>query len=427
MARRSPRDRARLLLIAALVLPAAAPVAVVARQDSDDPRARSAWRQWRGPQRDGVAAAPLPDGWHTDLEPRWRVPVGIGHASPIVAGDRVWQFARSGERESLRALRLDSGETIWEVGHEVPYTMNPAARGHGKGPKSTPALVDGRVFTLGIAGALTAHDADTGEVLWRHDFAGEFRSTSATFGSAMSPIVLDARVIAHLGGAGDGALAAFDVASGERVWVHDSDGPAYASPVLVRIDGVAQLVTQTEAHVLAVDPDDGRELWKIPFTTPYEQNSVTPLAVGERLLLSGLDQGLFAVRPRLRDGVWQVQELWRNRDVSLYMSSPVLAAGRVFGMSHRRAGQFFALDPDTGELLWTSTGREGDNASLVVAGDQILFLTDGAELVVVPVAGDEYRPAARREVADTPTWAHPVPTASGLLIKELEHLSLLAF
>ncbi|MFW6198236.1 MAG: PQQ-binding-like beta-propeller repeat protein [Acidobacteriota bacterium] len=350
--------------------------------------------------------------------------MGIGHSSPVVRGDRAWQFARRGDREVLQALELETGRILWSAGHDVPYTMHPAARGHGKGPKSTPVLAAGRLVTLGIAGALTAWDADGGEVLWRHDFADRYESTSPVYGASMSPIVLGDRVVAHVGGHRDGSLAAFDLESGRRQWSLDGDGPGYASPVPFRVDGVDQLVTQTDAHVIGVDPEDGDLLWSLPMRTDYDQNVVTPLAVGSRLILSGLNHGVFAVRPERDDEGWSARELWRNEEVSLYMSSPVHAAGRVFGMSHLRAGQFFALDPEDGSVLWRSRGREGDNAAVVAVDGRVLFLTDDARLIVAEAAADEYEPLTEHEVADSATWAHPVPTTRGLLVKDLEGLTL---
>lgn len=350
--------------------------------------------------------------------------MGLGHASPIVAGDRVWQFSRIDGREGLTALRLSDGEQLWRVDHDVPFTMNRGASPHGKGPKSTPALADGRIFTLGIAGTLAAHDAETGNLLWRHDFRDEFTATHPKFGTGMSPIVVGDKVVAHVGTEDDGALFAFDVATGKRVWAMEEDGPAFASPMLVRIDGVRQLVTQTRSRILSVDPDDGSILWGTPFTTRFDQNIVTPLAVGERLIFSGLDHGVFALEPRLGADGWEVREVWRNRDASMYMSSPVLADGKLFGMSHRRAGQFFALDPEDGSLLWTSRGRDADHAGLLVVGHHVLFLTAAAELIVVPANSNAYAPVARVDLAPSPTWAYPVPTAAGLLIKDKEHLAL---
>ena len=108
----------------------------------------------------------------------------------------------------------------------------------------------------------------------------------------------------------------------------------------------------------------------------------------------------------------------------MYMSSPVLVGDRLFGFSNMRRGQFFCLDPETGEAIWSSEGRQGDNAALVVADGRVLALTSEAELFVIDPAGSEFHPVARYTVAESATYAHPVPTAAGLLIKDNSTLAL---
>ncbi len=130
----------------------------------------------------------------------WKVPAGIGHSSPIVAGDRAYLFSRVGEQEVLTAFDVASGKQVWRQGYDAPYQMNPAATSHGKGPKSTPVLDRGRIFTLGISGILSACDQSTGKVAWRHDFAKEFSPSMPDFGASMSPIVDGEQLIAHVGG-----------------------------------------------------------------------------------------------------------------------------------------------------------------------------------------------------------------------------------
>ena len=221
-------------------------------------------------------------------------------------------------------------------------------------------------------------------------------------------------VFIHVGGLHDGAIAAFNVDTGEPAWTTRGDGPGHASPILLEVHGQRQLVIQTDTHIEGVTADDGQILWQIPFTTDYDQSIITPLVDGEQLILSGLDRGVFAVEI-VRDGdSWTSVELWRNDDLPMYMSSPVLIGSRLFGFTHKR----------TGETLWTSPGREGDNAALVGIGDRLLTLTDGGELLVLAADAAEFEPLARYEVAQSGTYAHPVPTRQGVLIKDISSLSL---
>ncbi len=383
------------------------------------------WTQWRGPQRDGKAAAEfLPSVLPSGLERLWQVEVGRGYSSPVVAGDRVYLLTREADEEVVRALDLSTGATIWRQSYAAPYEVNVSATAHGDGPKSTPALSGGKLYTFGIDGILSCYDAETGDLTWRHQFASEYPTTSPIYGASASPLVDGDRVFIHVGGYHDGAIAAFDADTGEPIWATRGDGPGHTSPILLQLHGQRQLVTQTDAHIVGVAADSGRVLWQIPFTTDYDQSVVTPVADGDHLIFSGLDRGVFAVEI-LRDGdSWTFAELWRNDDLPMYMSSPVLLGSRLFGFSHKQSGQFFAIDAATGETLWTSRGREGDNAALVGLANRLVALTDGGELIVLPADGGEFQPLARYEVAQSSTYAHPVPTRQGVLIKDTSSLSL---
>lgn len=405
-------------LIFTACLVACGPARAAGGQPSD-----GGWPQWRGPERTGATAvAPEPTA-AAGYAPSWSVEVGTGHASPLVVGERVYVFSRIDDRETLSAIALDSGELLWRVDYEAPYRMNMAAYGHGKGPKSTPVLADGRLFTLGIGGILSAWDAASGRRLWQHTFDGRFRATAPTYGAAMSPLVDGERLIAHVGGNGDGALTAFDVATGRELWRWSGDGPGYASPVIGKIDGVRQLVTFSQRQLVGLDPATGTLLWSLPFVTDYEQNAVTPLLHDRFVIVSGLDRGTSAVRPTLRGERWSAETIWHTDAVSLYMSSPVPAAGRVCGMSHLRKGELFCLDPETGVVAWKSDGRVGDNAALIAAGRWVWALADGADLTVFDAAADAFDPVARWQVADSETWAHPVLLADGWLVKDKTRLT----
>lgn len=403
-----------------------------------------AWNQWRGPARNGVGdASTLPVKLPSELTRVWQIPVGLGHASPVVVDDVVFIHSREGEQEIVSALGLADGIEMWRRGYDTPYTMHPAARSHGPGPKSTPIYADGRLFTFGITETLSAFNAATGELLWQREFSDIYPETAPIYGTSMSPVVVDDKLVVHIGWEQDGAVAAFDIATGETRWSNNEFTPGYASPIVVQIAGIDVIVTQSDKHIIALDADGGATLWSMPFTTASRQNSVTPLAFGEKLIFSGLDEDLFAVSlgppnsGQLVDsqvetslqgtGDWKSNEIWRNKRLPLYMNSPVVVGNRLFGMTHKRAGQFICVDIETGEPIWTSRGREGENASIVALGDRVAFLTDDARLVIIDVITDVYEPLAEYEVADTPTWAHPVFTSMGMLIKDLDSLTLWRF
>src|SRR5687768_6663636 len=212
------------------------------------------WPQWRGLNRDGyVADAYVPQTWPKALKEEWKVPVGIGHASPVEADGRIYVFARQDEAEVLRCLDAVTGKELWKTAQPISYEMNPAARGHGKGPKSTPLVSGGNVYTLGITGVLSSHDARTGKLKWRHEFSRTYPSTSPLFGTAMSPLIDKGVLIAHVGGHDKGALTAFDAETGAVKWANDAEGRAYSSPIVVNLAGLRQLVTFTQKSFVGVD------------------------------------------------------------------------------------------------------------------------------------------------------------------------------
>jgi outer membrane protein assembly factor BamB len=376
------------------------------------------WSQWRGPRRDGSAPFTPPAVWPKTLTKRWSVAVGAGHASPVIAGRRVIVHARQGEREITRAIDLESGKEVWRDDYAAPYSMNPAARGHGPGPKSTPAVANGRAFTFGISGILSAYDVATGKLHWRVDAP----AAPPEFGTAMSPLVDGTNVIVHIGANDQGALVAFDTASGKRRWQWTGDGPGYASPVVATIAGARHLITQSENAVIGIDPANGALLWRIPFRTNFDQNSVTPVVVNDLVIYSGLENATVAVRISRKGSAWATQQVWGNEQVSMYMSTPVVVDETLFGLSHRNRGQFVALDIQTGRSLWMTPGREGDNASLIAAGPVLLLSTTQGELIVARPDREWFAEIRRYQVAESAVWAHPAIAGTAIVIKDLDTL-----
>ena len=382
------------------------------------------WPQWRGPARDATSSAAAPSSWPAALTSRWRTAVGSGQSSPVVSGDTVFVFGREGEKEVARALGLRTGALLWRRDYPAPYKVYPGALSFGAGPKSTPVVEDGRLFTLGISGILTAFDAKDGRIAWQKDFSGRFPAAAPPFGTSMSPLVVGGRLIVHAGGHDGGALLAFDPATGRETWALTGDGPSYSSPIVTSFDGQDQIVIQVHRKILGVDPASGRSLWSVPFVTPCDQNIVTPLRAGDLIVASSQDTGTQGIRIVRKGAGWEPVVAWHTQDVSMYMSSPVLVNGRVIGLSHKKRGQYFALNPATGAVETTSEPGQGENAAFVVARGALLLQQGDGTLLVLPSDGQSFSPLRRYHVADSATYAHPVPTALGILVRDESGLSL---
>jgi outer membrane protein assembly factor BamB len=376
----------------------------------------SDWPQWRGPRRDGSIGAQLPAEWPAALTKRWEVVAGAGHSSPIVAGNRVVVFTRQNDREVTRALDLATGREIWRDEYAAPYTVNSAARAHGPGPKSTPALAGGRVFTFGIGGVLSALDLATGKVFWRTNPP----AVLPEYGTAGSPLVDGGVVIAHMGGRDGGAMTAFDAATGAVRWRWDGDGPGYGSPIIATLAGGRQLIAQTQKFLVGLNPGSGALLWRVPFTTSYNQNAITPVVAGNLVINSGLEKPVTAFRIQRSGSEWTAEPASTVDQASLYMSSAVVIGSTLYGLSHRNQGQLFALDPSSGKLLWTTKGREGENASLMGNRSWLLVSTTNGELIVARPSASKFDEVRRYQVSDSALWAHPAVAPRSILVKGVE-------
>ena len=379
------------------------------------------WPQWRGPNRDGaVTSFSEPTSWPEGLTEQWKADVGLGYATPLVVGDRIYMYTRQDEDEVMMALHADSGEVIWRTSYPAPFEVMSAARRHGPGPKSTPAFADSRLFTLGMTGIVTAFDAEAGRQLWQQPAP----PVQPLYHTAMSPVVDGNLVIVHVGGHNDGALTAFDVATGDIRWSWDGDGPAYGSPVVVELEGTRQVVTFTQENLVGVSVATGELLWRRPFTTPSTTTALTPILYGNTLIEAGRDNGITAFRAVRRGDEWTTENVWHTDEVSLNMTNGVAIDAVLFGLSHLNSGQYFGLDLDTGRVLWKSDPRQAENAAIVRAGHTIFSLEDDSELVVIRNSRTGFEPLKRYEVATSETWAQPAISGNRLFVKDVSSLTL---
>ncbi len=390
------------------------------------------WPGMLGPNRDGwVQGFEPPANWPEQLTRGWQVEVGSGYGSPLVSEGRVYQHARQGEDEVLWCLDLKTGDVKWRKSWPVPFKMGGGGERHGKGPKSSPVLADGRVFTMSITGYLTAWDADTGQLLWRRDYADKFEKSHPYWGTSTSPIVDGQRVVVHFGGDEQGALTALDVRTGKELWSLGDDGASYSSPLVVDLHGVRQVIEWNHNALVGVDSKSGRLLWQHAFPhAGTNQNMPTPAFHQGRVLLGGENRGIHSLEPQRDANVPDapsVKKRWQQDKVALDMSSAVINGDRLFGFSHYGAGRFFCLNAESGEILWQGPGRAGNNAALLSIPGYIVALLDEGDLKIIAANDKRYEVAATYHVSDSPTWAPPVLLPGGLLVKDEETLTFWSF
>lgn len=380
------------------------------------------WPQWRGPNRDGaVAAFAAPSVWPDQLTPRWKVDVGLGYATPLLVGDRLYVFSRQGENEVMRALDASSGKTLWQTSYPAPFAMHPAAARHGAGPKSTPVFSNGRLYSIGMTGIVTALDAATGKQVWQKPGSPVVPMYVT---HAFSPLVDRGLVIFHVGGHNQGTLTAFDVNTGEVKWSWNGDGPGYGSPVVAVIDGTRQVVTLTQQKLVGVDAATGGLLWERPYATQSTASSATPILHGSKVIVGGGGHPLEAFKVAKRGAEWITEPAWQNADVPIRLSNAVLVVDALFGLSTRNAGQYFAVDATSGKTLWQSPERQAAQAALLSAGDLLFSLEDDGELVVLRASKSAFEPLRRYKLADTETWTAPVISGSRFFVKDQSTLAL---
>ncbi|MCX5644226.1 MAG: PQQ-binding-like beta-propeller repeat protein [Phycisphaerae bacterium] len=380
------------------------------------------WPQWRGANRDGKASGfTAPAKWPGQLAQKWKTTVGTGDSTPALVGDKLYVFSRQGDEEVLSCLNAADGKEVWKDKYTAQAVSGPAAR--HPGPRSSPAVADGKVVTLGVAGVVSCWDA-SGKLLWRKD---PFPKVAPKFFAATSPIIVDGKAIVHVGGQGNGAIIAFDLASGDEKWRWGAEGPDYGSPALMTVDGVKQIVTPTEKSIVGIAVADGKLLWQRSFPIQgMAYNAATPIIDGQTVIYTGKGRGAKAVKIAKKGDGFEATELWSNADLAPQFTSPVLRDGLLFGLSDK--GNLYCLDAKTGKTDWTdATARDRQGfTSIVDGGSCLVALPSSSEMVVFKPDGKQYEEIAKIKVSDTPIYAHPVLAGNRIFIRDAESVALLA-
>lgn len=380
------------------------------------------WPQWRGVNRDGKTAGfTVPEKWPKELTQKWAITVGTGDATPALVGDKLYVFARQGDEEVTLCLDVKTGwKELWKDSYAAVAVTG--APGRHPGPRSSPAVADGKVVTLGVGGVLSCLDAASGKVVWRKD---PFEGVVPRFFTSTSPIIADGMVVTQLGSQGNGAIIAFDLESGDQKWQWAEEGPEYASPVLLTVESIKQITALTEKSIVGVSLADGKLLWKLPFVPAGRSyNSVTPIVDGQTVIYTGAERGTYAVKIEMQGDGFTAKELWYNTEIAARYNTPVLHDGWLYGISDK--GNPFCLNAQTGKTAWTNPNQldRGGFATLVDADTDLLVLTSSAELIVFRPSDKKFMQKAVYQVSQTPVYAFPVVADNRIFIKDQDMLTL---
>jgi outer membrane protein assembly factor BamB len=378
--------------------------------------APAAWPGFRGPERDGVIrGVRVNTDWSSSPPTEvWRRPIGPGWSSFAVRGALLYTQEQRGEHEIVGCYKLSTGEPVWRHRDPVRFWESNG----GAGPRGTPAVSKGRVYTFGATGILNALDADTGALLWTRNVATDTGRRVPEWGFSSSPLAIDDIVVV----AAAGTLSAYDLATGKQRWRGPSYGGSYSSPHPVTVDGVPQVLLLGGPGAVSVSPENGAVLWEHKWAPgAIVQPAVT--GDGDILINAIVATGGLGIR-RLavahKSGAWSVEERWASLGLKPYFNDFVVHKGHAYGFD----GSILAsIDLADGTRKWKG-GRYG-NGQLVLLADQdlLLVVSDEGELALVGATPDQYKELARFKAVEGKTWNHPVLIGDLLLVRNDQEMA----
>jgi outer membrane protein assembly factor BamB len=401
------------------VAPAAPAAPVAAKIEAPTPLATETPAEWpgfRGPGRDGIIRGVriVTDWSKSPPVAIWRRPIGPGWSSFAVRGDLLYTQEQRGDDEVVSCYKVSTGEPVWRHRDAVRFYESNG----GAGPRGTPTLSHGRVYTLGATGMLNALDAAHGAVVWSRNAASDTGRKIPDWGIASSPLVVDDIVVVAV----SGTLAAYDLATGKLRWVGPQHGGSYSSPQLATIDGVAQILLLSAPGAVSVAPADGALLWEYSWEGgAIVQPALTAdggVLINAMSAMGGIGTRRLAVAHG--EGGWTVEERWTSNGLKPYYNDFVVHKGHAFGFD----GNILAcIDLEDGKRKWKG-GRYG-NGQLVLLPDQdlLLVMSEEGELALVSATPDKFTEVARFPALDGKTWNHPVLVGDVLLVRNGQEMA----
>lgn len=396
----------RFILACILALPA---LTISSAGRADD------WPYYRGPLRNSTTSESVaPAAWPPDGPQQvWEASIGTGFSSIVVDDGRVCSMGHTEDRDHVVCLDEQTGAELWRHSYECALDDNLFEGG----PTSTPTIDGDAVYTFSRRGHVFCLDAASGDVRWTVNVLDEAGAPMPTWGFGSSPMIVGDLLLLNAGSAG----LALNKQTGEIVWSSANQESAYATPVVLRNDIVLFL---SGRELTAVRADSGDTVWSYKWLTRFGVNAADPIVVDNRIFLSsGYGKGA-ALLDIEGD---EPRELWRSRDLKTQFSTGILHEGYLYGIDGDTTdiARLRCLELETGEVQWTHEGV--GSGSIILAGGDLLVLTDEGELLVAPVSPEEFAPAASAHVLDGKCWTMPALADGRLYCRNADgHLVCLA-
>jgi outer membrane protein assembly factor BamB len=353
------------------------------------------WAEWRGPARTGVTAEQISTSWPAEgPKVLWRASIGTGFSSMSISRGKLYTIGNANDQETIWCLDALSGKEIWK--HSYPSALGPVY--YEGGPGSTPTVQSNRVYSIGKWGDVFCLDGSNGAVIWQHDLRKEGIKTNR-WGFAGSPLIWHELVIFNAGSSG----IALERSTGKVAWSTGTNASGYASPTLFYSEGKECVLIFAAKHLVAIDPKDGRELWRYPWETAYDTNNSDPLIYKDQIFISSFSRGcaLLQIKNGKPEAVYTSDILHNNLSMGILLGKELYA----FNGEARQQTDFRCVHVPTGTLKWTR--KDPAMGSLILAGGTLLILSEKGELMAAEPSPAGFKRLARAQVLGGLCWSPP--------------------
>jgi outer membrane protein assembly factor BamB len=379
------------------------------------------WPQFLGPTRNGnYSASDLSTVFPKAGPPViWKKPIGQGFSGPVVADGKLILFHRIGDKEIVECLDSATGKEIWRFDYPTHYRDD---FGFDEGPRSTPSIASGRVYTFGAEGMLHCLDFATGKKLWAVDTQQQFDVRKGFFGAACSPLVEGRAVLLNVGGTKPSGLVAFDRETGKVMWAVSRDEASYSSPMAATVGGTRTVFCFTRSGLVGVDPAGGNIRFEFPWRARMQAsvNAATPLVVGDVVFISSSYQTGAAL---LQVTGSAIKKVWSSDDVlSNHYASSVAHNEYLYGYHGRQeqGPSLRCVQLQTGKVMWSVESFGA--GTLTLAGEHLLVLKENGELLVAPATPKGFQPVAKAQVIPGAVRAYPALAQGRLYVRNENNL-----